>query len=195
MAETTPDPDAPENDTPDPPEPTPETEPNAELGDAGKKALEAERLARRNAERDAKAARTELEQLRTAQLTDHEQALLKARSEGEQAAFERSTTRLFSAEVRAVASGKLATPDLLSDPEVAKRLLGFSEFPTTESGDIDSEAISDAFDAFLEKNASLKASATRATGSADQGTRGTTPADLGELSMDEYRKARRASTN
>ena len=59
------------------------------LGDAGKRALEAERQARRDAEDRLKAAADELEKLRTASQSDHEKAINEARKEAETATAEK----------------------------------------------------------------------------------------------------------
>jgi hypothetical protein len=50
-------------DDPTPPEPKPDPKPDPELGDAGKKALEAERAARRDADKQLRAVQEELKKL------------------------------------------------------------------------------------------------------------------------------------
>lgn len=144
----------------------------SDLGDAGKKALDAERRRARDAEKRAKDAEAQLAEVRSAQMSDHEKAIADARAEGAAEAAQKANARLFAAEARALAHGHLADPDLFTDPEVARRLLGFADaLPVDDGGEIDAEAISAAIDDLLEKRPSLKASATRPTGSADQGAR------------------------
>lgn len=165
--EPTPDP-APADPTPPEPAPTPAPEPpppvddDAPLGDKGEKALQAWKDRAKAAEAEAKRSKqleTELEELRTAQLSDQEKALKEARDEGRNATLSEVNQRLFVAELKAATVGKIADPELLSDPEVAVRLLGLGQVPVTESGDIDAEAISVAVDSLLESKPYL-ASAT-----------------------------------
>jgi hypothetical protein len=150
------------------------------LGDGGKKAIEAERKARRDAEKSLKTMQSELETLRAAQMTEADKAIATARAEGAAEVLTSVNRKLFSAEVRAASAGVLADPDLLSDPDVAVRLLGLGEIPTTGDGDVDSAAIAQAIESLLDSKPYLKAngSATRPAGSADQGGRSTpAPAD------------------
>jgi hypothetical protein len=79
------------------------TDADVNLGDAGKKALEAERNARKEADKRAKAAESELEKLRSANKTDAEKAVDAARKEGAAEALKTANTRLINAELRAVA--------------------------------------------------------------------------------------------
>jgi hypothetical protein len=52
------------------------------LGDPGKRALDAERAARKEAEKQARAVQKELEQLRQAQMSESEKALAEAEARG-----------------------------------------------------------------------------------------------------------------
>ena len=165
--------------------------PPDDLGDAGKKALAEERQARKDAERQlkelsAKASRadeleTELAKLREDAMSDQEKALEQARKEaleqGRNEALQTVNERLFKAEVKAASAGKVVDTDLLDDPMVAQRILGFDAVPTDDNGDIDVTAIVGAVDKLLESKPHLAVSATRTPGSADQGARpkGTTP--------------------
>lgn len=149
------------------------------LGEPGKKALEAERAARKEAEKKARRAdelEAELEKFREQQMSEQEKAIAAARKEAaDEARTEALSTanaRLFKAEVRAAAAGKVADTELLNDPDVALRLLGFDEVPVTEDGDVDAEAISAALDELVERKPYLAVSATRPAGDVDQGTRG-----------------------
>jgi hypothetical protein len=65
-----------------------------DLGDPGKKALEAERTARREAEKQRKALERELEQVRTANLSEAEKAVAEAEKRGEQNGIRRMAERL-----------------------------------------------------------------------------------------------------
>jgi hypothetical protein len=126
--------------TPEPgttPPATPDASPpNGELGDAGKAALEAERKARRDAERTAREATAELDRIRQANLTDQEKAVDAARREGESV----GARRILEAEIRAAAAGKLANPAL------AARLLDLDELMPTDGADVDGERIAKAIE-------------------------------------------------
>lgn len=207
MADDTPAPEAP----PEAPveEPAPEPEPAAEpepeaapapeaLGDAGKRALSEERKARKDAEKQLKNAQTELATLREAQMTEQEKAVADARREGETDATTRLQRQLFAAEAKVAAAGKVADPSLLSDPDVALKLLGFNEIPVTD-GAIDAEAISEAIDGLVQVRpylAPAPAGATRPTGNPDNGARGNNGPpqlardDLRTMTPEEITKAR-----
>lgn len=157
------------------------------LGPEGEKALQIWKQRARAAEREAKRAReleAELAKLREAQMTEQERAIENARREAAEAArtevLRSVNERLFVAELRAATAGKLtpeAQRDLLVDPMVATKLLGFDEIPVTDTGDIDSEAISQAVASFVEARPYLAPSASR-PGGADQGARPNTPSQL-----------------
>lgn len=162
-----------------------EPDPDA-LGDAGKKALVQEREARKAAEREAKEAarkadraeelEAELEQLREQQMSEQEKAIEKARKEAADEArndvLSSVHRKLFTAEVRAAAASKVADPDLLSDPDVAMRLLEFDEVPVDAQGDVDTEAISAALDGLVERKPYLAVGDRQQVPGADQGARG-----------------------
>lgn len=179
---------------PTPDAPADEVEPDAPqdsvdepLGEPGKRALDAEREARKAAEKRASAIEAELTQLREAQMTEQERAVAEARRAGESDATAKVLERLFSAEVRAAAASKVTDPDLFADPAVAMRLLGIDAVPTDEAGDINRAAIAQSIDALIEAKPYLaaKASATRPTGEADGGARGAgTP---GQLTREDLR--------
>ena len=76
------------------------------LGDAGKKALDAERTRANDAEKRAKAAEKELEKLRTAALSDNERALAEAKAAGKTEALAEAGKRLAKAELKAAAAAK-----------------------------------------------------------------------------------------
>lgn len=173
------------------PDPTPPADPPAAddppLGPAGEKALNAWKERAKAAE--AAAGRVpdlerELNELRTAQMTDQEKALAAARDEAAQAAraevLGQVNSRLFTAELRAAAAAAnllpSATQDLLVDPIVALRLLGLDEYPVTVTGDINSEAISQHVAAYVAARPHLAAGAMQPPGPVDQGARPATPA-------------------
>ena len=106
-----------------------------QLGDGGRKALDQERKARRDAERALKRQEAELEKLRTAQLSETERAVAEAKAAGRAEALQEANAKLVKAEAIAAAAGKLR------DPELAASLLGNLEGYVDDSGDIDGERI------------------------------------------------------
>ena len=105
------------------------------LGDAGKKALAAERATAKAAEKRAKAAEAELERVRLENASAEEKAIAAARAEGRTEALATANVRLVRAEVKAAAGG------VLQDPEDAVRLLDLSEFGVDDDGEVDTKAI------------------------------------------------------
>jgi hypothetical protein len=143
----------------------------SDLGDAGKKALDA----MKEREKAARARARELEQENArlkaaAEAKDkpaEDVALEAARREGETAAMARANERLLAAEVRAAAAGKL------NDPTDALRLLDLSAFEVGADGAIDTEAVADAIADLIKSKPYLSVTPQRrpAEGSADGGTR------------------------
>lgn len=139
-----------------------------DLGDAGARALTAERTARRTAERNAKAAKAELDKLRADGQSETEKAIAKAKADGGSEALAKANARVLKAEVRAAAASKL------NDPSDATHFLDLSEFEVSDDGEVDAKAIAKAIDALLKDKPYLaKGEARRTTGSADGGARGT----------------------
>ena len=137
MADAAPTPEA----TPDA-DPAPDASTDTPLGPEGEKALQAFKERAREAERKAKQAETqakqataELEQLRTASMSEQERAVATARAEGRAEALKVATERLLKAEVRALAAGVLA------DPDDAIHLLDLSSYEPDSDGGFDSKAI------------------------------------------------------
>lgn len=168
------------------------------LGEGGKKALDAERKARRDAEKAAKAAadrqaemEAELAQLREGAMSDQEKALEQARQEAAEAARTEVLTEVrgkrLTTEIKAAAAGKFA------DPEDAAAFLA-----TDDLDPDDPDAISAAVDELLERKPHLKAGATQATGDIDQGARESdgikqlTRDDLSLMSHEQIAAAREA---
>ncbi len=158
-------------------------EPPEDLGDAGKKALDAERARARNEEKARKASEkraadleAELAKFREQNQSEQEKALAAARKEAEEATRAEITTtmnrRIVRAEVKAVAGG------LLADPEDAVRLLDLDEFSVDEDGNVDADVVKKALDGLLQTKPYLAANGQRPQGSADGGPRpDTTPVD------------------
>lgn len=155
------------------PEPAPEpaSEPAPEptdppLGPKGEKALD-------EWKRRAREAEAKLKEHENANLSEQERAVAEARTEGEAAARAAMNSRLFAAELKAASKGLMndqALSDLATDADSAMRQLGLSEIPVTEDGDIDSEAISQAVDAYVTARPYLAEGATPLPG-IDQGSR------------------------
>lgn len=159
---------------PAPPPPPAPTAPPAPTGgggdeplrDEGKRALEAERAARAAAEREAKAAQTELETLRKRTQTEEEKAIEAARAEGRSEVEAKANARIVRAEVAAVAGGKLA------DPTDAPLHLDLAQFEVAEDGSVDRKAMAAAIDALVKEKPYLAAKPTHPGGNAGGGPQG-----------------------
>lgn len=173
-----------------------------DLGTAGKKALDAMKA-------QLKQAREELAELRSAsgdkrgddairakarREAQDEIDGLKAKLEGrekeydeqkqrrdvEAAALAKANERILRAEVRAIATGKLA------DPADALRLLDLTDFSVSDDGEVDQKKVEAAIADLVEKKPYLAAQGgKRFTGTADGGTRNgsTRPAQLTEQDL------------
>lgn len=104
----------------------------AALGDAGKKALKEERDARRDAERRARAAEGELESLRTANQTEQEKALSTARKEA--ATEERSK---WEGLIRRTRVESALTAAGCIDPALASLAPEFHDLKVNDTGSVD----------------------------------------------------------
>jgi len=107
-----------------------------DLGDSGKRALEAERAARKEAEKQAKAVQRELEQLRQAQMSESEKAVAEAEARGRTSAITEFGQRLAAAQF--VAEAAKRNPDfdaasVLEDLNLAKYV--------TEAGEPDGDGL------------------------------------------------------
>lgn len=168
------------------------------LGDPGKKALDAMKAQRNAADKRARAAEARLAEFDAAEALKgkpaEEQALELARIQGRTEAAKAANARILRAELKAVATGKLA------DPSDAALFLDLDAFDVSEDGEIDSDAISDAIDELLTRKPHLAAGeARRFTGHADQGARGkssqpaqVTQQELEAMSPEQVNEARRA---
>lgn len=145
-----PNPDEPEGATP-PGDEVPDQ--NEDLGDSGKKALAAERAARRKAENERKALNAELEKLREATQSDQEKALNKARKEGQQAAETEWKTKWrkerVTSEAMRLMNGRV------SDPRLALPHLDLGDDVLDDDGTVDRKALQQAIDGLLDEYPAL----------------------------------------
>ncbi|MGW6913717.1 hypothetical protein ACWGB8_07845 [Kitasatospora sp. NPDC054939] len=159
------------------------------LGEAGTKALAAEK-ARRKAEADRRRAAekraTDLEaQLAAAkQGDDGAPDADQIRREATTAATAKANARILRSEVRAAAAGRLA------DPRDALRFIDLDRFEVDEDGQVDEDEIADAIADLIKSKPYLAATAAttgrpRFEGTADQGARkgSTGPRQLGEADL------------
>lgn len=168
MADDTLTTDAPEAEAPE--LETPATDAPADLGENGVKALQAERQARKAAEKQIADLAAQLDSIRAEQMTDQEKALAAARSEAAEAAkAETAATyerRLLEATVKAQAAGRFR------DPADALRYLDTTDLPRGEDGVIDDAAIGAALDAVLTERPYLGADSAPKWPDGDQGPQG-----------------------
>jgi hypothetical protein len=140
-----PDPDPDPDPKPDPkPDPEPKPDPDPEgLGDAGKRALAAEREARKAAEKRAKDAEIERDRLKQASESEQEKAVREAAEEARTEERTKANLRILRAEVKARAGTKLA------DPDDAVRLLDLDALEISDDGEVDTEKIDKAIERLL----------------------------------------------
>jgi hypothetical protein len=142
-----------------------ETEPETEqLGEGGIKALEAERKARKDAEKTNKLLLQELEKVRQSQLTESEKTIENAKQEARQEVLSEINSRVIASEIKAAATGKLF------DPADALTFIKPSSFTVDENGNVDAKEINKAINDLLKDKPYLKA--FHKTGDADSGARG-----------------------
>lgn len=166
------------------------------LGEAGTKALAAEK-ARRKAEaelrRTAQARVTELEAQLAGKGKDGEPTAEQIRAEATTEATTRANARIVRSEVRAAAAGKLA------DPKDALTFIDLSKFEVDEDGQVDEAEIADAIEDLLKTKPYLAAQGRqRFQGAGDGGARKgsggpaqVTEAELDKMTPDQIDKARR----
>lgn len=179
-----------DNDTPDPAAPGTDPAPSDELGEAGKKALTNERQARREADRQAKAALQErddalarLAELEEANSTEQEKAVKAAAAAAAKAAREEVAgeyrARILHSEVLAAAAGKL------TNPADAVAMLDLDTF------DVDDAALRDSLSAAIDKLLDEKpylAGKAKPGGSADGGAKPPAPVDEDLLPAERLRR-------
>ena len=134
--------------------------------DAGaKRALTAERTARKAAEKALNALKAELA------LKDKpagEQAIAERIREATEQVTAKANARLVQAELKAAATGKVKNPAL------ALKLIDTSEIDVSDDGEVDSDALNQAIADLLEQYPELAPDGAKFTGSADQGAKGRT---------------------
>jgi len=167
----------------------------ADLGDAGKKALDTLRAEKKQAIADAKAATARAEAAEAALANKdkpaEEQAIEAAKAEARAEADKRANARILRADLRAAATGKLA------DPSDAALYLNLDDFTVSDDGETDSDALNEAIDDLLTRKPHLAAQKqTRFEGGADQGAKGKetkaaqiTKDELKDMSPEEIVKA------
>lgn len=148
--------------------PTEPADGEAELGDAGKKALDAMKAKMRAAETAAKTAIAELAKrdaaLAAKDKPAEEVALDNARREATEAATNAANVKL------AKSALKLAAKGVLADPADALAFIDSSSFDVDDNGDVDSDALNEAIKDLLARKPHLAAApANRFKGSSDSG--------------------------
>jgi TolA-binding protein len=140
---------------------TAETTETEQLGDGGKKALDAERARARTAEKQARSLQKELDELRQATMSEQEKAVEAAKAAGRAEAVLESGKRLARAELRAQGSEKgLDVTALIEDVDLSK-FVG-------DDGEPDERAIAKAVDRW----AAMAPASQRPRGDVGQGVRG-----------------------
>lgn len=123
------------------------TKPGDKLGDPGKRALESERKARRDAEKDLKALKAKVQEFEDRDKSDLERATSRA---------EEAETRVAAALSRAVKSEvKAQAANLFTDPEDAAAFLDLSKYAADLDGEIDAEQIGADLSDLLERKPHL----------------------------------------
>lgn len=138
---------------------TPPATGDDQLGDAGRRAIEAERAAARAADERARAAESELQKLREAGQSDAEKALTQARREAQAEERTKWQAHIRSAEVRSALRASGMTNDktlalAVQAPELAK-------LKVTDEGSV--EQLSEAIAAFKKDYPELFAAAAPGT--------------------------------
>ncbi|MFW7414752.1 hypothetical protein [Demequina sp. SO4-18] len=171
----------------DPPEPDPEGA--DDLGDKGKKALDAMKAKVKEANSKATAAAEERDRLKAA--AEGREAEWETERKAEKEREEKFRARYLKAEIKAAAKGVLA------DPEDAFKFLDLDDFEVTEDGDVDTDAIASALKSLAERKSYLAVQdGPRFNGSSDSGPRNDGPRQvtkdqLSTMTHAEIDKARR----
>lgn len=156
----------------DPPLDDPDAE--KDLGDKGKKALDAMKAKWRAAEKRAK----ELEDEKAnAGKPDYEKKLDDARKQAASEAEAKANKRIVRSEVKAAAGKKF------QDPADAIAYLDLEDFDVDENGDVDEEAINEALDDLLKKKPYL---AAQSGGARFDSARGK-PKPAGQITRDQLK--------
>lgn len=157
---------------------TPATGADDGLGDAGKRALHAEREARTAAERERNELRARLEELENASKSDAEKAIAAARKEGGAEVLAKVQDRVRRTEVRAALQAAGITPSVM---DLAARADQFSALKVNDEGEV--AGLEDAVKAFREAMPDLfpKTQAAPRTGDFGGGARGKAAAGAGDM--------------
>ncbi|NCL75680.1 hypothetical protein [Rhodococcus sp. YH1] len=123
-----------------------------QLGDKGKKALDAMK-----AKWQAEKAKRVAAESRVAELETGDDENAQAQRQADAAALAKANARIVKAEVRAAAAGKL------SDPADAFRFLDLDDFEVDDDGDVDQDEIAAAITDLLERKPYLAASSSDGT--------------------------------
>ena len=113
-----------------------EEAPPADLGDAGKQALDRMKAERNAAKAEAKQLQSQLEELQRAQMTDQEKAIDEARAAARAEVMGEISSKVVAAEFKAAAAGRLddaALTNLLGGLNLASFL--------DESGEVDTDKV------------------------------------------------------
>jgi hypothetical protein len=151
---------------------------DADLGDAGKKALRAERIKARAEAKRRQELEAELATLRASTTTKADtDASVDPKAIAEAAKAEARAEVLKD---RVVDKIEVLASKTFANPDIARRLLESSADEFVTGGRVDTDAIKDALAELLEANPGLSVTpAKRFQGTADQGMRGSAkPADL-----------------
>jgi hypothetical protein len=146
---------------------TPATGDSDALGDAGKRALEAERTARKTAEKAAAEATKRVEELENATKTDTEKAIAEAKKEGNLEATTKLTASIRRSEVKAALTAAGVNAALL---DLAIRADEFAALEVDADGEV--RGLDTAVDAFRKSHPDVFKAPVQ-VGSSDGGTRGT----------------------
>lgn len=189
----------PEGDPEGEPEGDPDEEPEGDpegaedLGDKGKKALDAMKVKLRDEKAKRRAAEAERDTLKSGSTKDGEPDADQIRREADTAAAAKANKRIVRSEIRAAAAGKL------TDPKDALTFLDLDQFEVDEDGEVDSEEVADAITKLLEEKPYLAAAtAKRFQGTGDGGAarkagnkpRQVTEAELKTMSPEQIETAR-----
>lgn len=154
------------------------SEPSVEpLGEAGMKALAAEREARKVAEKRIAEAEAKAAEMQAK--LDGREAEFKAEQDAQAVkndALAHANARILKAEIRAAAAGKLA------DPADALAFIATTDFEVSDDGSVDADAITAAIAELIERKPHLAArsGATTPRPDASQGATKSTPGTTGQ---------------
>jgi hypothetical protein len=155
-------------DPPTPPTPPATGDPDG-LGDAGRRAIESERTARKEAEKAAKKATDELEALKLATLSDTEKAIAQAKKDGGAEVLTKVQAQIRRSETRAALTAANVNPALL---DLAVKADEFATLTVDDDGEV--TGLEAAVEAFTKSHpdAFKTAPVPPPNGSSDGGNRG-----------------------